>query len=155
MIRDLSSDLPELRAAFKHHTEARVATVDPNGGPHVAPAWFVWREDALYLSARRGGRTWLNTELDPRLSVILDSGRDWTDLSGVILEGRADLLLASDEPMRTPISDWHQKYRVLLSGDGFEQLTRSIPDLGFLRLDPTHIESWDHRAPGDDGPSAA
>ena len=145
MIRDLSSDLPELRAAFKDLTEARVGTVDPDGAPHVAPAWFVWREDALYLSARRGGRTWLNAELDPRLSVILDRGRDWIDLAGVILEGRADLLLASDEQMRAPMSDWYQKHRVLLSGEGFEHLTASIPDLGFLRVEPTHVESWDHR----------
>ena len=149
MIRDLSSDLPELRAAFKDLTEARVATVDPEGGPHVAPAWFVWREEAIYVSTRRGGRTWLNAELDPRISVIVDRGRDWLDLSGAILEGAAELLEASDEAMREPMSDWHQKYRVLLSGEGFEHLASTTPDLGFLRLDPVHVESWDHRTPPD------
>lgn len=145
MIRDLSRDLPELRTSFKDLTEARVGTVDPDGAPHVAPAWFVWREDALYLSARRGGRTWLNAELEPRVSVILDRGRDWIDLAGVILEGSAELLLATDERMRAPMSDWHQKHRAFLSGEGFEHLTASIPDLGFIRLEPTHVESWDHR----------
>ena len=147
MIRDLSADLPTLRTVFKDLTEARLATVDPDGGPHVAPAWFVWREDAIYLSTRRGGRSWLNGELDPRVSAILDRGRDWLDLSGVILEGRAQMLLATDPEMRSAMSDWHQKYRSLLTGDGFEHLARSIPDLGFLRLEPTHLESWDHRAP--------
>jgi nitroimidazol reductase NimA-like FMN-containing flavoprotein (pyridoxamine 5'-phosphate oxidase superfamily) len=146
VIRDLSADLPALRSVFKDLTEARLATVDPDGGPHVAPAWFVWREDAIYLSTRRGGRSWLNGELDPRVSAILDRGRDWLDLSGVILEGRAEMLLATDPQMRSAMSDWHQKYRVLLTGEGFEHLARSIPDLGFLRLEPTHLESWDHRA---------
>ncbi|MEX2275666.1 MAG: pyridoxamine 5'-phosphate oxidase family protein [Actinomycetota bacterium] len=148
MIQDLSADLHKLRTMFKDLTEARLATVDPDGGPHVAPAWFVWREDAIYLSTRRGGRSWLSGELDPRVSVILDRGRDWLNLSGVILEGRAQMLLATDPEMRSAMSDWHQKYRVLLTGDGFEHLARSIPDLGFLRLEPTHLESWDHRAPG-------
>lgn len=151
MIRDVSNDLPDLRVTFKDVTEARVATVGPDGGPHVAPAWFVWREDAIFLSVQRGGRTWLNAELDPRVSVILDRGRDWIDLAGVVLEGRAELLATDDHAMRGPISDWHQKYRSLLTGDGFERLTRTIPDLGFLRLAPTHVRSWDHRQGGPGG----
>lgn len=140
------NELDSLRRTFRDLWEARVATAGPDGDPHVAPVWFVWREDALYLSTRRGSRTWLNAEIDPRLSVIVDRGRDWSDLAGVVVEGRATLLGAEDAALRGPMSDWHQKYRALLSGTGFERFASDVPDLGFLRLELDRVNSWDHRS---------
>ena len=78
-----------LRRAFRDVPTARVATVGPGGAPHVAPVWFVWLEDAIYLSTREGGTTWLNAELDPRVAIVIDRGRDWAELAGVQLEGPA------------------------------------------------------------------
>ena len=138
-----------LRRSFRDAPEARVATVGPDGAPHAAPAWFVWREDALYLSTRRGSMTWLNAELEPRVSALLDRGLDWSELAGVIVEGRVELLHAEHPSMRGPISDWHQKYRTLLSGNGFERFTAMVPELGFLRLTPDRLDPWNHR---DHGP---
>ena len=47
------------------------------------------------------------------------------------------------------MSAWHEKYRSMLSGDGFEQLTAAVSALGFLRIAPSRIDAWDHR--GYDG----
>jgi nitroimidazol reductase NimA-like FMN-containing flavoprotein (pyridoxamine 5'-phosphate oxidase superfamily) len=137
---------PLLRRTFRDLSEAVLGTVGPDGAPHAAPAWFVWRDDAFYASIRRGSRTWLNAELDPRVSVVIDRGHEWGELAGVILEGRVELLPAEEPSMRDPMSDWHQKYRSLLSGDGFERFTRAIPELGFLRLVPERFDTWDHGA---------
>ena len=58
---------PTLRRTFSDLAGASLATVGPDGAPHVAPAWFVWREDAIYLSTRRGSRSWLNGARPARL----------------------------------------------------------------------------------------
>lgn len=137
-------DLADARRAFAPSPSARVATVDDRGAPHVVPLWFVWREDAIYLSVRIGSATWRNAERDPRISVVLDSGRDWAELSGVILEGVAELLPVDHQLMRGPTSAWHEKYRSMLGGDGFERLAAAIPELGFLRLEPSRVQTWDH-----------
>ena len=34
------------------------------------------------------------------------------------------------------MSAWHEKYRTLFAGDGFERFTAAIPKLGFLRVVP-------------------
>jgi general stress protein 26 len=136
---------PALRRAFRDIAESHVATVGPDGAPHAASVWFVWRDEAIYVSTRRGSRSWLNAELEPRVSVLIDRGHDWGELSGVILEGNVELLHAEHPSMRGPMSDWHQKYRSLLSGDGFERFARSIPELGFLRMVPDRFDTWDHR----------
>ena len=133
------------RRAFGDTHALRVATSGPDGAPHVAPAWFVWREDAVFVSLRRGSRSWLNLELDPRVSLIIDRGHAWNELSGVILEGRVELLPAEHPALRAPMSEWHQKYRSLLPGPAFEDFARAVPDLGFLRLEPALVDAWDHR----------
>ena len=133
-----------LRRAFRDVPTARVATVGPGGAPHVAPAWFVWLEDALYLCAREGGTTWLNAGFDPRVAVVVDRGRDWAELAGVQVEGPADLLPAEHPELRTAMSAWHEKYRTMLSGSSFERMTEEISALGFLRVEPVEVRAWDH-----------
>jgi nitroimidazol reductase NimA-like FMN-containing flavoprotein (pyridoxamine 5'-phosphate oxidase superfamily) len=141
MVREATS----LRRTFADEPSARLATVGPEGAPHVVPAWFVWREDAIYCSTRQGSRTWLNAELDPRVSVVIDRGRDWSQLTGVVLEGDCELVAADDPAFRQTMSGWHQKYRNLLSGDGFERFTTANERLGFVRLVPERMSSWNHR----------
>ena len=133
-----------IRRAFRDLPAARLATVDPGGAPYVAALWFVWIEDGLYLSVRRGSPTWDHAERDPRVSVVIDRGRDWTELAGVGIEGAAELLPAEHPQMRTAMSGWHEKYRSMLAGDGFERFTEAVPLLGFLRVEPSDVRTWDH-----------
>ncbi len=121
-----------------------VATVDPDGAPHVVPLWFVWPEDAVYVSTRRGSRTLRNATLHPSVALSLDVGRSWTELAGVVMEGAAEALSADDPVMRRPISAWHEKYRSLLSGEGFARFTEAVTTISFLRVAPGRLISWDH-----------
>jgi nitroimidazol reductase NimA-like FMN-containing flavoprotein (pyridoxamine 5'-phosphate oxidase superfamily) len=121
-----------------------VATVSPEGRPHVVPLWFVWPEDAVYVSLRQQGRTWANASADPRVALTVDVGRSWVELAGVTILGRAEPLAAERPELRAAISAWHEKYRPLLSGEGFSRLTEQIRGLGFLRVTPERIFAWDH-----------
>ena len=133
-----------VRRAFRDLPTARLATVDAGGAPYVAALWFVWQEDGIYLSTRRGSPTWLHAERDPRVSLVIDRGHDWSELAGVGIDGAAVLLPAEHPEMRTPMSAWHDKYRSMLGGDGFERFTEAVPSLGFLRVEPAAVRSWDH-----------
>lgn len=133
-----------VRRSFRDLATARLATLDPGGGPYVAALWFVWREDGLFLSTRRGSSTWEHVERDPRVSLVIDRGRDWTELAGVGVEGIAAPFPAEHPDMRTPMSEWHEKYRSLLAGEGFERFTGAVAELGFIRVEPTDLRTWDH-----------
>jgi nitroimidazol reductase NimA-like FMN-containing flavoprotein (pyridoxamine 5'-phosphate oxidase superfamily) len=133
-----------LRRAFRDLPTARLSTLDPDGAPYVAALWFVWHEDGLFLSARQGSATWQHAERDPRVSLTIDRGRDWAELAGVAVDGTATLLPAEHPEMRTPMSSWHEKYRSMLAGDGFERFTQAVPHLGFLRVEPLRVRTWDH-----------
>jgi hypothetical protein len=43
------------------------------------------------------------------------------------------------------MSAWHDKYRTMFTGDGFERFAAGVPALGFIRVVPARVGSWDHR----------
>jgi nitroimidazol reductase NimA-like FMN-containing flavoprotein (pyridoxamine 5'-phosphate oxidase superfamily) len=137
-------ELGVARRTFGGLPVASVATVNADGSPHVVPLWFVWPEDAVYVSTRRPGRTWSNAARDPRVSIAIDVGRGWTELAGVSIGGRAEPMPAEHPGMRRPISAWHEKYRSLLSGEGFARFAEQVTSLAFLRVVPVDLRSWDH-----------
>jgi pyridoxamine 5'-phosphate oxidase-like protein len=137
--------LEPMRRAFRDVPTCRVATLDVTGAPYLAARWFVWREDGLYVSTPREDATWSNAARDPRVSVVIDRGADWLELAGVRVNGAAELLPAEHPDVRGAMSTWHEKYRSFVGGGGFERLARDVPALGFLRIDPTSVDAWDHR----------
>jgi nitroimidazol reductase NimA-like FMN-containing flavoprotein (pyridoxamine 5'-phosphate oxidase superfamily) len=133
-----------VRRAFHDQPTARLATLDPSGAPYVAALWFVWHAEGLYLSTRLGSPTWQHAERDPRVSLVIDRGRDWAELAGVGIEGLAEPLPAQHPDLRTAMSAWHEKYRSMLAGEGFERFTEAVAQLGFLRVEPSALRTWDH-----------
>jgi hypothetical protein len=104
----------------------RLATLAPGGAPYVVPRWFIWLEDGLFVATRRGGVSWDNVERDSRVSVVVDQGRDWTDLSGVRVDGAAEAIPAEHPEIRGVMSA-HEKH-VAGRGD-VERLTQQVgPD---------------------------
>jgi len=137
-------DLYQARRMFGGLPVANVATVSPQGVPHVVPLWFVWAEDAIYVSTRRPSRTWSNISANPKVSLAIDLGRSWVEIAGIVVGGSVEPLAADHPSMRKPISAWHEKYRSLLAGDGFARFSDEIENLVFLRIVPERIGFWDH-----------
>jgi general stress protein 26 len=140
----MSGDVEFVRRTFRDVPICRLATVGDDGAPHAAARWFVWLEDGLFVATRRGDASWRNVETNPRASVVVDRGRDWTDLAGVRVDGDAEAVAADGAALRPVMSAWHEKYRSQLAGEGFERMTRTVPDLGFLRVTAGSVTAWDH-----------
>lgn len=141
-VRDVEASAA--RRMFAGLPVVSVATLNADGSPHVVPLWFVWTTEAIFASTRREGRTWANVSADPRVALSIDLGRAWVEIAGIEVRGRAEPLPAEDAAMRRPLSAWHEKYRPLLTGDGFPRFAEEIRGLGFLRVAPERIAAWDH-----------
>jgi Pyridoxamine 5'-phosphate oxidase len=137
-------ELEPLRRAFRDVPVCRIATLGPEGAPHVASRWFVWTEAGFFVVTPRGDTTWENLEGDARLSVVVDRGRAWLELAGVRIDGTGERSPVEHPEMRGPMSAWHEKYRASVAGEGFEQLTRDVPALGFVRVIARALRTWDH-----------
>lgn len=138
------AELGAARRMFASLPSAAVATTSADGSPHVVPLWFVWQEDAIFVSTRQDGRTWANVARDPRVAITIDLGRAWVEVAGVEILGLAEPLSAESAAMRKPISAWHEKYRPLLAGEGFARFAEEVRGIGFLRVVPNAVRAWDH-----------
>lgn len=60
-----------------------ICSTRPDGRPHAAPVWGVWRDGVLYFGSDPGSRKARNFEHQPEIVAHLESGDDT-----VILEGK-------------------------------------------------------------------
>ena len=81
-----------------------VASVYPDGRPHVTPVWGVWRGGSVWFSCSLGSRKARNLRADPRCTVTTDDAID-----PVVVEGAAERTTA-DEDLAAFATAVNEKY---------------------------------------------
>ena len=110
----------ELRRLFASSPVGRLATVRPDGRPHVVPIVFALAESSIYTAVdHKPKRTQhlqrlANLRLEPRCSVLVDHyDDDWSALWWVRADGRA--VVVDDPPAEHPglvaLGNRHPQYR--------------------------------------------
>jgi PPOX class probable F420-dependent enzyme len=79
----------EQRLSLSH--DYWVATVRPDGRPHVMPVWGVWLDQQLWFSSSRGSRKGRNLADDPRCTVTTDDARN-----PVVVDGAAERVVDAE-----------------------------------------------------------
>ena len=87
-----------------------LATVRPDGRPHLIPRWGVWLDDAFYYDGSPTTRHARNLEANPACSLSLEDG--W---HAVMLEGTSIATRADADGLGTRLSAAFGKYH----GDGY------------------------------------
>ncbi len=75
---------------------ARIATVRPDGRPHIAPMWFWWDGTSMYMETPPDSVKANNLRSNPFCAITVDITEGGLRFKSVILEGRAELL---DDPV--------------------------------------------------------
>jgi PPOX class probable F420-dependent enzyme len=134
----------DARRVFKDVPLAHVATVLPDGTPHVVPLWFVWLDEEVVVSCRAPSQVWTNLRRDPRVAVEIDRGRAWTEHAGIMVRGRAESVPTESPDGKRALSTWFEKYRDDLAGPGFAAYTEQVADPRLFRVHPTSVSTWRH-----------
>jgi len=122
----------------------RVATIGRDG-PHATPLWYLWDGSALWLYSVVRSQRWTDLQHDPRISAVVDAGREYAELRGVEITGRAEVVgevPRTGQPREAlePIERaFAQRYFA-----GMNQLYYDERH-AWLRVTPTKISSWDFR----------
>jgi PPOX class probable F420-dependent enzyme len=97
-------DLEEARRRFSEGRVARLATVRPDGAPHVVPIVFALERGTVWFvvdekpKRHRRLQRLANLEADPRASVLVDAyDEDWRRLWWVRADGLGRLVPAGPE----------------------------------------------------------
>jgi PPOX class probable F420-dependent enzyme len=105
-----------------------LATVRPNGKPHLIPIWFVWHNARFYICTQGDSVKIKNIQANPRVSVSLEDGN-----KPAVAEGTAVL---SKRPYPDDIAAlFQQKYNWDINAE-------SGTDAGYTRLIEIAPQKW-------------
>lgn len=113
-----------------------LASVRPDGRPHSVPRWGVWVGGRFYYDGAPSTRHTRNVEVNPAVTLTLESGTDV-----VIVEGRSDATRAEPGDLGAVLAEAFGKYHA--SGYHPEADAWSGADGGGLRvITPSLVLAW-------------
>lgn len=138
----------ELTAYLDEQKVINVATIGPNGRPHLAPLWYYPHESGIATWTYGSSQKAKNLERDPRATVLIEDGDAYDKLRGISIE--ADVEVITDTPVVTQMGiKLTQRYAGAKPGDPVpDELAGFIAKQAAKRIGlvftPTKIVSWDH-----------
>jgi PPOX class probable F420-dependent enzyme len=81
-----------------------LATVRPDGRPHLMPVWGVWHDRAVWFSCSVGSRKTVNLRADPHCTLATDNAYE-----PVVLEGIAEVV-TDPEALTATLARENTKY---------------------------------------------
>lgn len=123
----------------------RLATVDPNGYPHVTPIWYVADRGYgnVYFSTPEDTRKVRDVEAFPKASLTVDEGAYYFDLQAVIVEGEVSFVEPGEE-RETIEETWCRKYFDQPERPEFMRLLYRGRPWEWYRVEPSQWISWDN-----------
>ncbi len=141
----------ELEAFLAEERVVTVATIGPNGRPHLMPLWYV--VEGTVISAWTFGRSQKvrNLERRPLATRQVEAGDRYDELRGAMLE--CDVEVIRDLNAVTAIGlAIGARYAPDPDGpatpDRLALVAQQAPKRVGLRFRPTRVASWDHRKLG-------
>ena len=147
----LSDD--EMQAFFDEERVVTIATIGPNGRPHLMPLWYVVDKGLITGWTFGKSQKVRNLERVPQATLQIEAGRDrYQELRGVMLECDVEILRdqADVEAIGLALA---RRYAGLpagadVSAEARAGVLKQAPKRVGLRFTPTRVVSWDHRKLG-------
>jgi PPOX class probable F420-dependent enzyme len=143
-------DEEELAELLDRERIAVISTHGPRGWPHSMPMWFVPRDGEVWIWTYAKSQKVRNLERDPRATVLVESGHEYGELRGAMIEAEAEI--HSDfETVIGFAEELTLRYAEGISsveGDAKAALEAQAPKRVAIRFAPRRTATWDHRKLG-------
>jgi PPOX class probable F420-dependent enzyme len=144
----------ELRDFVAEQKVMTVATIGPNGRPHLMPLWYVPQGDGDLIGwTFAKSQKAKNLERDQHATLQIEEGVEYQELRGVMFECNVDIERAADK-----VADFGMAIfeRYAPRGENTGQLPPEVREMVHkqapkrigLRFHPTRTVTWDHRKLG-------
>jgi PPOX class probable F420-dependent enzyme len=137
----------ELHRFLQEERIVTIATIGPNGRPHLMPLWFV--ADGAVISGWTFAKSQKvkNLERKPQATLQVEAGDAYQELRGAMLE--CDVEIVRDVAKVAEIGTAVTRRYTGASGDEVPEMVRlQAPKRVGLIFRPTRVASWDHRKLG-------
>jgi PPOX class probable F420-dependent enzyme len=127
-----------------------VTSIGPRGWPHSMPMWFVVREGEIWVWTYAKSQKVKNLERDPRATVLIETGHEYTELRGLQIEAEAELIRDTDQVFEfaKELTVRYAEGIESVEGDAAESLKAQAPKRVAIHFKPVRTATWDHRKLG-------
>ncbi len=120
---------------------ASVATISPDGLPHMTSVWFLYEDGQFFLAIPSSSAKGRNLNNNSRIAIMIDARETYRE-AGVTASGHAEII--SGEAAAAIVQRIHEKY---MTQDALEDpligpTFNAIDDIA-VRIQPTKWISWD------------
>ena len=135
----------ELRDFLAEQKIVSVATLGPNGRPHLVPLWYVPEGDDLIGWTYAKSQKAKNLERDPHATLQVEDGVEYQELRGVMFECDVDV---EREPRK--VAEYGRALFTRygpggeLAPEASEMVEKQAAKRVGLRFRPTRTVSWNH-----------
>ena len=135
--------IPEEQAELlREARKLALATVDPHGFPHLVAMNFIARDGTILMTSYGKAQKVLNIRRNPKVAVMVERGRRYEELRGIMIRGECEIISDPAFVMET--------MRAIRGRDAAEAAQVEIPTMVstkrvVLKVTPKKIASWDHR----------
>ena len=136
---------PEEQRQFLDQSHTVIlSTIDRRGYPHSVAMWYVVDPDGTVLMTTFAkSQKAVNLRRDPRCSLLVENGRKYENLKGLLIRGRATL-----EPGTERVLDLlervHEKYNRGPAAGLRDAMRHQAAKRVLIRVRPERVSSWDH-----------
>ena len=131
---------PDEQAAFlRENRKCALATVDQHGFPHVVAMNFRERDGDYYMTSYGKAQKVLNIRRDPKVGIMVESGRAYAELKGIMVRGACEII--EDPAIVAEVLVWLGEGRTAPRPAGAE---RSAPKRVVLKITPHKTFTWNH-----------
>lgn len=138
----------EIAAFLDERLTMSVATLDPDGWPHLVAMWYVMRDGDVHFWTYAKSRKAVNLRRDPRVTCMVESGERYDQLRGLSIAGRG--VLIEDTQLVTDIgmAISERYYGEAAVGEQRDALRAGVeaqaPKRVGVRIEVERLASWDH-----------
>jgi PPOX class probable F420-dependent enzyme len=127
-----------------------VSSLGPRGWPHSMPMWYVVREGEIWVWTYAKSQKVKNLERDPRATLLVETGFEYTELRGVQIEAEAELIRGAERVFEfaKELTVRYAEGIESVEGDAAAALRAQAPKRVAIHFHPVRVASWDHRKLG-------
>jgi PPOX class probable F420-dependent enzyme len=129
---------------------AVVSSLGTRGWPHSIPLWYVPRNGEVWIWTYAKSQKVRNLERDARATILVETGREYGELRGAMIEAEAELhrdfdtVIAFAEELTVRYAEGISS----VQGDAKAALEAQAPKRVAIRFKPVRTATWDHRKLG-------
>jgi PPOX class probable F420-dependent enzyme len=138
----------ELQAFLAEERVVTVATVGPNGRPHLMPLWYVMDGGLINAWTFAKSQKVRNLERRPQATLQVEAGDRYEELRGAMLECDVEIIRGVEAVTAIGLALGARYALDPSAAAGPERhavVAQQAPKRVGLRFHPTRVSSWDHR----------